>query len=352
MWYRLPPAGSRLLWLPRARCEPAEAPRKGLSNLFRPLGEPTVRRVGPNVLTLDYVDVTAGGETKKNFNVIKASHFVFQKHGLERSPWDRAVQFHDELINKTFPAGSGYEATYRFTITEKVPASLAIVIERADLHTVTCNGNPISTATDEWWLDKAFGKLDISSAARVGENEVTIKASPLTIYHELEAAFVIGAFSLEPAEKGFVIAPDRELKPGPWNEQGAPLYGGGVVYGQRFDLDGKSGRYWVVLTGWRGSVAKVRVNGQPAGAIWHQPWACDVTDLIQPGENEIEVEVIGTLKNTLGPHHGNPGLGSAWPSMWDNAPEQGPPAGKAYSTVGYGLLGPFDLFRHERSGAN
>ena len=87
------------------------------------------------------------------------------------------------------------------------------------------------------------------------------------------------AFSLEPAEKGFVIVPDRELKLGPWNEQGAPLYGGGVVYGQRFEVDGKSGRYHVLLpsAAWWGRRAAARSatatppdpsRGHNMSAVW------------------------------------------------------------------------------------
>jgi hypothetical protein len=59
--------------------------------------------------------------------------------------------------------------------------------------------------------------------------------------------------------------------------------------------------------------------------------------------NTVEVHVIGTLKNTLGPHHNNPGLGSAWPGMFQVGPESGLPAGLNYSTVGYGLFEPFVL---------
>lgn len=94
---------------------------------------------------------------------------------------------------------------------------------------------------------------------------------------------------------------------------------------------------------WYGAVAKVVVNGKTAGWISSPPWETDVTKALKRGENEIELVVIGTLKNTLGPHHGNPGLGSAWPGMFQRAPSPGPPPGADYSTVGYGLFAPFVL---------
>jgi hypothetical protein len=172
-----------------------------------------------------------------------------------------------------------------------------------------------------------------------------IQASPLKMLHEVAAAYVLGDFSLEPAEKGFVIAPPKELTAGPWNKQGMPLYAHGVAYTRSFDIGSKMGRYYVSLPAWLGSVTEVKVNGKSAGYIWHQPWELDVTDALRANDNDIEVIVIGTLKNTLGPHHGNPGLGSAWPGMWDRSPDNGPPPGDKYSTVGYGLFGAFKLER-------
>lgn len=340
--FDLPPCGSLLLFLPAEPRPPVPRPGESVS-VLAPGGPPAIRRIGPNVLTLDYVDVTAGGQTKKDAYVYAAAQFVFQKNGMPRNPWDSAVQFSNELIAKTFPPDSGFEAVYRFTIAERVPESIAIVIERPDLYAITCNGTPVTADRNDWWLDRAFGRIDIRSAARVGANEVVIKAAPMTIWHELEAAYVIGTFALRPAEKGFVIVPEQGLNLGPWNEQGCPFYAQGVSYTQTFEVPRKAGRYVVALPKWLGSVARVTVNGRSAGHIVSAPYECDVTRHIRRGVNAVEVVVIGTLKNTLGPHHGNPPLGRAWPGSFHKAPESGPPPGTQYSVVGYGLFEPFVL---------
>ncbi|MCX7827492.1 MAG: hypothetical protein N2689_18330, partial [Verrucomicrobiae bacterium] len=206
----------------------------------------------------------------------------------------RRAVFKDEIIKKKFPAASGFEARYRFTIAEKGPANLAIVIERPDLYAVTCNGQPVRAKQGDWWLDKAFGRIAIARVARVGENVVTIKCSPFTVFHELEPAYVLGDFALREADKGFVIAPDHPLKLGKWNEQGHPFYSVGVSYRAKFDVPAPAGRYAVSLPSWYGSVAKVIVNGKPAGYITAPPWECDVTSLVKRGANTIDVVVIGT----------------------------------------------------------
>jgi hypothetical protein len=544
--FNLPPSGSLMLFLSNKAIKPAPAPTESIT-VLQPQAPPIIQRLEPNVLTLDYVDITAGGETKQNVYFYDAQRFAFQKNGLDRNPWDSAVQFKDELISRTFPANSGFTASYKFTIEGAVPKNLAIVIERPDLYTIACNGRPVSAAVTkrirdsadsspefkEWWLDKAFGKIAIASAARAGENTVTLTAKPFTIYHELEPAYVLGDFTLNSSNKGFVIAPDQPLRltpattraslthsinpdgtmwlsggigfgqgaddrspfvvfdlgrardlssirvwnyceahvqnlttrgakevrvsaaadsttpifdqplgtfnlrsgnprggtpetlpaqargvrfvridfvsnqngvsfpaagepadngfvglaevqfltgagqpiegvkihkasselpshqrvarflvdgsglntrtTGGWDEQGHPFYAAGVAYRESFKVGKPEGQYRVALPKWLGSVAKVSVNGKLAGYIDAPPWECDVTKQIKRGDNEVEVTVVGTLKNTLGPHHGSPGLGSAWPGMFQRGPNPGPPPGEGYSTVGYGLLEPFVL---------
>ena len=342
--FSLQPCESLLLFLSSKPCEARPDTEEALVNVAAS-GSVEVKRTHPNVLTLDYVDIAAKGETRKNVYFYQANQFAFQKNGMNRNPWDSAVQYKDELITRTFPQDSGFSATYSFAIEKAVPGNLAIVIERPDLYTITCNGQPVQWNRTQWWLDKAFGKIDIADLAKTGRNTVTIEASPFTIYHELEPAYVLGDFTLKSASPGFVITPDKPLdvsRQG-WHEQGHPFYSAGVAYTQVFDVARPEGRYEVSLPDWYGSTARVKVNGKLAGRLVSRPWTCDVTDLIKPGQNSVQVEVIGTLKNTLGPHHNNPGLGTAWPSMFQRGAKSGPPSGDAYHTVAYGLFEPFVL---------
>jgi len=342
--FELPPCGSLLLFLSKKVHERVNEVEES-AKVVASRGEPEISPIEENVLTLDYVDITAGGETRKNAYFYQASQFAFAKNGMGRNPWDSAVQFKDEFIKKTFSPESGFEATYRFTIEKLVPQRLYIVIERPDLYTITYNGKTVSAKKGSWWLDKSFGKIDIAAAAKVGENAVIVRASPFTIYHELEPAYILGTFKLRSADSGYMIAGESgpAVGLGSWKEQGYPFYAAGFSYRQKFDIERSNGRYFVELRKWYGSVAKITVNGAPAGYVAYRPWQCDVTDLIKVGTNTIEVVVIGTLKNTLGPHHAGAVLGSAWPGMFQKAPQTGPPPGKEYHTIDYGLFEPFVL---------
>ena len=55
--------------------------------------------------------------------------------------------------------------------------------------------------------------------------------------------------------------------------------------------------------------ALVTINGQPAGALWHPPYRLDVTKLLKPGTNQIEIHVYNTALNAwsgLPPHDYKP----------------------------------------------
>jgi hypothetical protein len=347
--FELPPCGSLLLFLSEKEGPGADAP-SSTDRTVPAAGPLEIRAVAPNVLTLDYLDLTINGNTHPNLFMYEAARRAFQSVGLQENPWDHAVQFTDELISKKLPPNSGFTATYHFTIEGPAPGALVAVVERPDLYTITCNGAAVTPIAGEWWLDRAFGKVDLSAAVRSGENTLTLVAPAMTMFHEIAAVYLLGDFGLNPVGKGCVIVPARPLELGPWNGQGRPFYAAGVCYEQRLQVGKKQSKYRVKLTDWYGSVAKVLVNGELAGHIGWQPAECDVTSLIREGENRVEVIVIGSLKNTLGPHHGSPPLGIASPHSFRKAPESGPPPGSEYNTVRYGLMTPFELIESQGPG--
>ncbi|MDR1492852.1 MAG: hypothetical protein LBT05_09040 [Planctomycetaceae bacterium] len=305
----------------------------------------------PNVLTLDYVDVKVGDEERKDIYTWAANRFVFQKHGMGGNTWDSQVQFKDNLITKKFLDNSGFEATYHFTLQESIPNNLAIVIERPDLYKIYCNDKEVNAIPNAWRFDKSFGKIDLSKVAKVGENNVKIVAQPMTIEHELEPAYLLGDFSLQNADKGFIVVPPQALSMNPpegWNRQGTPFYAGKVEYSQTFPIEkiDSAQKYFVQLppspNGWYGSTAQVAVNGQSSGFVIFAPYQIDVTKFIKEGKNEIAVIILGTPKNLLGPHHAGKIRGSAWSDAFRRAPER-QPSGASYDTIGYGLFEPFRL---------
>jgi len=398
--FEIPPSGSKLLVLWQTSETLANRPAEVKTETRSlPGSDTTVKRLEPNVLTLDFVDVKVGAEERKDVYTWQANRWIYQHHGFASgNPWDNQVQFRDELITHPFAADSGFEATYRFVIEEDevvnrppggwsaiadwragdvsgsssaeyrtsrpavdcLPSNLAIVIERPDLYKIYHNDIEVQATPGDWYLDRSFGKIDLSQTAKIGENTVRIVASPMTIEHELEPAYLLGDFSLHSAEKGFVVIPPQplELKT-PWNEQGMPFYADKVEYSRNYNIgnvdgnaggnvdgQGVEGKYFVKLpdspTGWYGTTARVLVNGTSAGFVVSAPWQIEITPFVKSGENTISVQVYGTPKNLLGPHHAGPLRGSAWPHAFQRAPEK-QPAGSAYDVIGCGLFKAFEV---------
>jgi hypothetical protein len=273
---------------------------------------------------------------------------TFQAHGLDRNPWDSAVQFKTNILDKDkFAPDSGFEATFNFDISPAAGAPpLSIVVERPALFKVSVNGAARAPENGQWWLDKAFGVF--KAVGRPGPNRITLTSRPFTIHSELEPVYVLGGFGLTPAKPGFRVIPAAALKPGSWKQQGLPFYSDRVAYVKTLILPPggvEAGRFAVELGAWSGALAEVKVNGKATGTIAFRPFRLDITEGLVPGANTIEVAVVGTLKNTLGPHHNSPPLGRAWPGAFQQGAKGGRPPGTEYGLVDYGLFEDFRIVR-------
>ncbi len=195
--------------------------------------------------------------------------------------------------------------------------------------TILANHNGVNFPTTEGGTDAAFVGLGEVRFHAAGSNGKTTPVESVKIQSVSSELVKPGGF--DRAAVHLVDGSGLGEAAVGWNQQGMPFYATGVAYRQTFQVDQLGGRYKVSASRWYGSVAKVVVNDKLCGQLVSPPWEVDVTDAIRNGENKVEVIVIGTLKNTLGPHHAGTGVGSAWPGMFQQGPEHSPP-GSVYHT--------------------
>jgi hypothetical protein len=348
--YSLPPAGSLLLFFPDIKAEGLSVTAEAENEIDIPAtSKMIVTRDEDNAMMIDFCDITLGNETTKDLHVFSAADKVYKYHGFKNgNPWNTSVQFKTNIVDRdTFGINTGFTASYHFTVKGKFDYSaMKAVVERPHLWSVTINGMEIKPVDGKWWLDRNFRVFNIGAFVKEGENTITLKASPMKIHAEVEPVYILGDISVEPAAKGFIIkAPQTKLTTGSWLSQGMPFYSWGVTYSREYTIDNPEGKYEVALAGWNGTVAEVKVNGQPAGLIAFPPFRADLTPFIKQGINKIEVKVIGSLKNLLGPHHNNPAVGIASPWMWRNVKNY--PSGKDYQMYDYGLMGDILLMKRK-----
>jgi len=342
--YTIPPGGSLLLCVKDERAKPVEPLPPAAWRELPPEGGLAVEPLGPNVLTLDYCDLVLAGRTERDLYFYDAQRKTFQAHGLERNPWDSAVQYRTNILDlDKFPQGSGFEAAFGFRAVKgdaKDFADVKAVVERPELFSVFINGREVAPSPGEWWLDRAFGVYALGPHIVSGRNTVTVKARPFTIHSELEPVYLIGDFRLVGADRGFEVHPPGPLAAGSWKAQGWPFYGAGIRYRRTFVVpaDAAGASFRLRLGPWLGATAEVFVGDKRVGTAAFAPYEVDLTGALVPGANVVSVVVYGTLRNTLGPFHNDPPLGRAWPGAFQQGAKGGRPAGAAYSSVDYGLF--------------
>jgi len=344
----LPPAGSLLLYIPDVQKEGFSVPAVPKNNEIVPAASPLlVTRDNDNALAIEFCDLLLGGELTKDLHTYNAADKVYKQYGFKNgNPWNTSVQFKTGTVDRdTFGTNTGFTVTYHFDIKNGSDfSSMKAVVERPALWSVSLNGTEIRPEAGKWWLDREFGVFNIGNLSKKGDNTLTLKANPMKIHAEIEPVYITGDFSVMPSEKGWSIGPAvNKLTTGSWKDQGMPFYSWGVTYTREYNIEKPEGQYFVRLNNWRGTVAEVIVNGKPAPVIAFPPYESDVTGLIGAGSNKIQVKVIGSLKNLLGPHFNNPAPGLASPWLFRNVKSY--PAGKDFQLIDYGLMEDFALIK-------
>jgi hypothetical protein len=305
-----PPVGSHLLVLHRDGQPVTVGPvvERGVSEIslddtwYPALG-------GPNALTLDRPQVRVG-----------------EADGEE--DWSRPMHVLDAHA-VVARAGVGAPFALRFTFDAAVrPAGpLFLVAESPTRFDIVVNGQPVANQDAGWWVDISLRKVEVGAAVRAGRNEIVL-SGVFAQDTELESVYLVGAFGVAGRRLGeenryngqvfdryapdFCVTevPERVTAQGGPNRltadltaQGLPFFAGRATLRQVVTLPRLDGRTVLEIEDLRAAVAHVRVNGQHLGAIAWLPHQVDVTAGLYAGENAIEIELVGTLRNLLGPHH-------------------------------------------------
>ena len=343
--YDIPPAGSRLFFFPKEK-KSGYLPYKQIRIHGKTIDVPTKVQCNlDNSLSIDFCDLKIGDTIFRDQHVYNAADRVFKYYGFnDGDPWNTSVQYKDNTINRDhFAKGTGFTAIYYFNIAEEINLNtLKAVVENPGLYTVKLNDHVVLPDPVKFWVDKGFRVFEIGKYLHAGINNISISADPMSVYAEIEPVYILGKFGLTTAGKGWDIIKEQDLKLGSWKSMGMPMYGQQVSYTKEINIVKKPVKQWLVqLDQWKGTVATVSVNKKFAGIIALAPYTFDITPFLNNGNNSIEINVIGSLKNVFGPFHNNPKPGFVSP--WSFRYVVGHPPGKAYDLIDYGLFNDFKV---------
>jgi hypothetical protein len=160
--------------------------------------------------------------------------------------------------------------------------------------------------------------------------------------------------------KSFTISKESSSFESDLSMQGYPFYAGAFKLNNTFKIanmvNGKI--YFISSPSFEAIVLKVKVNAKEFSPLIYSPWETEITGALKEGENKIEITLINSLRNLLGPHHHSGGelnaegpasfTGTAeWPdeggeNNWYDLRLTGKPTlwSDDYSIIPFGLLEP------------
>lgn len=272
-------------------------------------------RADENTLTLDAVAVSYDGENFTAPMPVMAASDRLLRERTNRKIWLK----------------------YAFAVRE-IPESIRVECENMSLVSAAINGQKLSLGSGSTF-DPAFLTADVRSHIRIGLNALVFEIQyyqPKLVYDvfngvyyehsdgteslinclsyrtDIESAYLRGDFGVYTdsfeagnrdtliAKHGFAIgAAQKQVRLDNLAESGYPFFGGSMTF--KTAVQARGDETSLKLTG-RYMVAKVSVNGSNAPAVMFGDSA-NVSGMLHPGENAVEITLISGYRNVFGPHH-------------------------------------------------
>ncbi|MDI7276732.1 MAG: hypothetical protein QME94_12200, partial [Anaerolineae bacterium] len=272
--------------------------RGGLASFIGPVCPFT--RTDPNVLTLDMCQYRLReGEWSDTMEVWHAQREVRERLGMRQVYYNGLPQRYKWVFQPHPQDGAPLALRFRFSVRDVPARPVYLLVEGASHFAIRLNGEAVPNQPVGWYLDRSFHKVALPQL-RAGENELVL-ACAYTNAMELEDCFLLGDFGVSIDRQ--IIAEPSALHFGDWTTQGYPHYAGSMIYHGRLEHE-PGERVRLFLGEYKAVHVAVFVNGQLAG---HIPWASanglDITPYLGPGTNNVDIEVVSSPRNMLGPLH-------------------------------------------------
>jgi hypothetical protein len=181
-------------------------------------------------------------------------------------------------------------------------------------------------------LDKGINEYNISKYIKNGKNEIILTyywgdeltyRMPKSDFEgeknrffyplEFESIYIRGIFdvnlknyrrnynSISVKKNEFSLIPNTLKAMGDLTVQGANFYRGNVQYSFNIDFNGEE-KIELFVKRLGGALVRWHINGYTA-TLFPREDGSDITYALNKGENNVMVEIIGTNRNLLGPHH-------------------------------------------------
>ena len=304
-------------------------------------------RTDPNVLTLDVCDYRLGDEAWSDRMPVWQAQKSLRERLDMRPVYYNGLPQRYKWVDTPHP-NDGAPVGFRFAFEVRdVPyGSVYLAVENAEDFEITLNGEAVANQSDGWYLDRDFERVPLPGF-KVGHNTLVLSCH-YAQRMEVEDCYLLGGFGVSLDRT--IVAEPNTLHFGDWTQQGYLHYAGSMIYLATYDH--RPGEQVMLRLGKsRATTVAVHVNGVLAGHIpWRAANALDLTPRLHEGPNRIDIEVVGSPRNMLGPLHLKAGH-EAW-TDWRSFRTIGERYTPDYVTEPYGLFTPVQIWVCDPHGPN
>ncbi len=277
-----------------------------------------------NLLTLDYCGYEADGK------LVSEREYV--------------LTIHDKLLTLERDVETTLIFTFETGKTYPLGQDLTLLLERPERYTIEVNGTVVSNKSEGYFADKAFERIAIGSAVVAGRNTIRLttlfhqtpetfrniaaakifeaEKNKLSYDSEIEAVYLCGNFGVkspapfEPLEDynvsrnagPFILEALPETVDLTHLEQsGFPFFAGELTFAQTMELsveEALCSSSSFVLKRIYANVADIRINGTYIGKLTRPDYILNIPGgILKAGTNEVEITLVNSLRNMLGPFH-------------------------------------------------
>ncbi|AIQ40096.1 glycosyl hydrolase [Paenibacillus sp. FSL R5-0912] len=261
--------------------------------------------------------------------------------GGEWSAQQPVIFIQEQLL--AYGRAAAVELQFRFQADSSLleVQELYLALEQPEDMELMLNGQPLSSADCGWWRDISFRTLPIAGKVVAGENilQLSTRFSPsgellaklekakqfeaegnnLTIDQEFESIYIVGAFGVESAapytygerRAVFTEGPFKltrlpeSVTTGDLVQQGFPFFAGILTLEQNVRINEGTAlpASWSFYSPPDTIVSRLFINGTEVRRFLWEPYTAGISGLLHAGENRIRLELTGSCRNLLGPHH-------------------------------------------------
>ena len=301
-----------------------------------------------NALTLDFCKYRIQDKewSRMLLPVWKAQEQIREHFGLPEIKNHKAVQFWKAYKNMKDLGNAKVSLRFEFLSNLGSVNNINLLIEEPQNFDIFINDKKITCKNSKWYIDISFKLIPVARYLKKGKNEVLLVTKKYKQDVELENCYILGDFSVN--KNNLVLEKSQNtIKTGDWVEQGFPFYPGAITYKQYISVDkGKNKKYILKLNKHKATIINIKINNRQAGLLCWEPYELDITKLLKRGANKISLELVGSLRNMLGPLHYKGKLDSVSPSRFCKEEKWT----DKYNFVSYGIFDKVEIIEYNRIG--